>query len=210
MSPRRFLGLWGPVLLLLGLLFYLSSLRVIPVRKEVWDKALHFVAYGALAVLWVRALHGGLRPLRPRPTIVAVFLTILYGASDELHQFFVPGRDASVLDVLADALGALSAAGVLGFVLSRWSARAVGEDLPEVTLVEKGDCHLCHEARVQLEAVQKEIPFRLVRRHVDELKGDGSSIAREIPVVLLNGKKLFKFRVDPGRLRRALRARPKA
>ena len=37
----------------------------------------------------------------------AEFICILYAASDEIHQFFVPGRTASVYDVLLDSLGAL-------------------------------------------------------------------------------------------------------
>lgn len=36
---------------------------------------------------------------------MAAFLGIAFGAIDELHQSFVPGRDASILDFLADVLG---------------------------------------------------------------------------------------------------------
>jgi VanZ family protein len=32
---------------------------------------------------------------------------VLYGASDELHQMFVPGRTAAFDDLLADTIGAL-------------------------------------------------------------------------------------------------------
>jgi VanZ family protein len=32
---------------------------------------------------------------------------MLYGVSDEFHQYFVPGRSVEALDVLADALGGL-------------------------------------------------------------------------------------------------------
>ena len=49
----------------------------------------------------------------------AVAVAVLYGVTDEYHQTFVEGRDASGLDLLADGLGALFAA-ALWFV---WTAR---------------------------------------------------------------------------------------
>lgn len=83
-----------------------------------WDKLLHFLAYGLLAVLMLRALADG-DPGRAgwRRTTVAAILAILYGLTDEWHQSFVPGRLAEGADVVADAAGAL--AGV-------WGARAWG------------------------------------------------------------------------------------
>jgi VanZ family protein len=36
-----------------------------------------------------------------------VLLVIVYGASDEFHQYFVPGRQADVFDLMADSLGAV-------------------------------------------------------------------------------------------------------
>ncbi|MDH3980911.1 MAG: VanZ family protein, partial [Gammaproteobacteria bacterium] len=46
-------------------------------------------------------------------------LTALYGVLDEFHQSFVPGRNADVLDVLADASGALLGAGLLFFTVRK-------------------------------------------------------------------------------------------
>ncbi len=40
---------------------------------------------------------------------LAFVVTVLYGVSDEVHQSFVEGRDASPLDVVADAVGAAAA-----------------------------------------------------------------------------------------------------
>ena len=39
----------------------------------------------------------------------ALFLAILYGISDEIHQFFVPGRDSAISDILIDSSGILLA-----------------------------------------------------------------------------------------------------
>ena len=49
---------------------------------------------------------------------------ILWGISDEIHQYFVPGRDSSVRDLLADAVGFAVAVGVFAIVTSR-APRAV-------------------------------------------------------------------------------------
>ncbi len=128
MKVRSFLSLWGPVLFLLGLLFYLSSLRELPIESRGLDKIAHFTAYGILAVLWLRALHGGAWDLRPRLALLAVTLTVAYGASDELHQRFVLGRDASILDFVADTLGAAAGIGIV-WVVARARLRAPGPPL---------------------------------------------------------------------------------
>ena len=103
--------LWLPPLLYMALIFYLSSQSepMPAVTTRVWDKALHFIEYGALCVLLCRALHGeGLAALRL--AIVAVALTSVYGATDEVHQSFVPERNAGADDWLADTTGGAAAA----------------------------------------------------------------------------------------------------
>jgi VanZ family protein len=45
-----------------------------------------------------------------------VCFCISYGASDEWHQSFVPGRDADLLDLLADTTGGLLAISFIYFV----------------------------------------------------------------------------------------------
>jgi VanZ family protein len=63
----------------------------------------HLAAYGLLAGLLWWALRGtGVR----YPATVALVLAVLYGASDEFHQSFVPGRTMTVSDLLVDLIGA--------------------------------------------------------------------------------------------------------
>ena len=81
----------------------------------------HMAIFGVLALLLWRAL-AGTTTLR-RPWAWALALTVLYAITDELHQAFVPGRNASLGDVGIDAAGALIAVAIVGFVGARWVRR---------------------------------------------------------------------------------------
>ncbi len=85
------------------------------------DWITHGSAYLVLGVLVSRALCDGFRrPLGRRGVLTVVALCTLYGASDELHQSFVPGREATLDDVAKDFGGAL-----LGALLAARLTRAV-------------------------------------------------------------------------------------
>jgi VanZ family protein len=116
----RALGLWGPVAAWAGAIFLASSLSDPPGAGLAPDWLSHAVEYLVLALLGCRAVAGGLRrPLAPRAAALVVVLCVAYGAADELHQSFVPGRDASAGDVAKDAAGA-----VLGAIVQRRLAAA--------------------------------------------------------------------------------------
>ena len=103
---------WGPALLWAAMIFALSSLSTLPAPPAGFtDKHAHFATYGVLAALFVWGLTDR-SPARLTWTTAAaaVALAALYGASDEWHQSFVPGREASVLDLAADVSGAAMAA----------------------------------------------------------------------------------------------------
>lgn len=125
-ARRSQLLLWAGVVLYLGAIFLLSSLpNPLPaLASRMSDKVLHAVEYGGLGLLLALALRAsGLRA--GRAAALALLLASLYGASDEIHQAFVPHRDSDVRDWLADtagaALGAVAAAG-----LTRRRAAAAG------------------------------------------------------------------------------------
>ena len=55
--------------------------------------------------------------------LAAALISGLYGVTDELHQGFVPGRATEALDMVADAVGASGAAGVIwawGIIRASW------------------------------------------------------------------------------------------
>src|SRR5262245_49173054 len=99
--------LWLPPLLYAALIFYFSSQSdPLPVLTAwVWDKALHGVEYAGLGFLLCRALKGE-RVGSHASLAFAIVIASAYAASDELHQLFVPERQADILDWVADMFGA--------------------------------------------------------------------------------------------------------
>ena len=99
--------LWGPVIVYMATIFYLSAQSSPPVPGRISDKLLHAIEYFGLAIVVLRAVAGGLSAAvdgtRARLTML---ITVAYAVSDELHQVFVPYRSADARDLLADAAGA--------------------------------------------------------------------------------------------------------
>ncbi|MCI0340277.1 MAG: VanZ family protein [Planctomycetales bacterium] len=105
---------WGAAAGYMALIFALSS-RTIAVPPEVLfphaDKLVHVGEYGVLSVLLSVALASSSPGASARGIAsAAALLASLYGASDEWHQSFVPGRVATVGDWIADTVGAALAA----------------------------------------------------------------------------------------------------
>jgi glutaredoxin len=73
--------------------------------------------------------------------------------------------------------------------------------VPQVTLYTRVRCHLCDVAKGVLEDVRRERPFDLVVVDVDTDAALVERYGHEVPVVTINGRKSFKFRVDPAVLR---------
>lgn len=90
-------------------------LRFLPksIASFVIRKGAHFTIYAALGF----CLYAGIETLCP-PLPAALFsllIAVLYAASDEWHQLFVPGRSGELRDVLLDGCGALC--GILACML---------------------------------------------------------------------------------------------
>jgi len=75
----------------------------------------------------------------------------------------------------------------------------------QIVIYSRRDCHLCDEAKAALARSTAGFPVQLTEIDVD---GDAQLRERyghQVPVVLLDGRKIFKFRVDETRLSRRLR-----
>lgn len=123
------LSLWGPVVGLMALIFWLSSRSILPSPATFFltDKQVHAMTYGVLALLVGRALaRARWSGVTAGRMVVAVAVAVLYGVTDEWHQSFVPGRTPDVADLYADASGAACAAVLLwacGIIAARRTSR---------------------------------------------------------------------------------------
>ncbi len=102
----------------MAMIFGLSSLSTVPSPPEGFSfYDVHIAVYLGLGVLTARALARGVRDVSRTAVIGAIFISSLYGVSDEYHQLFVPGRSFDYLDMVADLVG--SVAGACG--VGAWS-----------------------------------------------------------------------------------------
>jgi VanZ family protein len=68
----------------------------------------HFLGYGILGYLWLRAFTRSLdHTSRLKCALLAIICTFVVASLDEWHQSFSPGRTATFRDVLLDTSGAL-------------------------------------------------------------------------------------------------------
>jgi len=108
---------WAPAIGWATVLFLLSSLSdsdlstfsfSFPFDDKVIHLALYSVLGGTLQFGWLNSRSG-----MAHWTLIAI--GIIYGVSDEWHQSFVPGRNPSIADLLADAIGVL-----MGYAFTYW------------------------------------------------------------------------------------------
>src|SRR5262245_10150275 len=77
-----------------------------------------------------------------------------------------------------------------------------------LTLYGRAGCHLCHEMRDVVMAVRREVAFELEEVDVDGEPALAAAYGEEVPVLLVNGRKAFKYRATPAELRARLAREP--
>ncbi len=108
---KKFLSIvprWFPALFIMAAIFAFSSQSGDNLPNFLgWDyfvkKASHALGYGLLALSYLHFLK-----YNRKQYWLAWFMAVVYSATDEFHQSFIPGRNASIYDVIIfDNLGAL-------------------------------------------------------------------------------------------------------
>jgi VanZ family protein len=119
----RILSSWLPLFAWAALIFYLSSVPHLQTQLGIWDlilrKLAHMTEYAVLFLLARRAFATFPSLQGKKLTLAAAIFAVLYAASDEWHQSFVPGRGPSVIDVGIDSTGVL-----IGWLVLRFWGRS--------------------------------------------------------------------------------------
>lgn len=113
-------------ILYMGLMFYLSS---VPgkqlVRWGLTGDHWHLPLYAGLTLATLWAVAG--QP--QRRLVLTGILCVLFGATDEWHQKFVPGRVPALDDFAIDVLGVAVGLAIGAALGSLWRRRVLGTDL---------------------------------------------------------------------------------
>ena len=115
MNLKRQIVYWLPVYIYMGGIFYFSSLSYISISVGLTSIGLsdifqHALEYSFLGFLLARGFNNS--KFKKKFLILSIVLAGFYGISDEIHQFFVPGRIFSLLDIITDFTG-----GILGVII---------------------------------------------------------------------------------------------
>jgi VanZ family protein len=121
---KKLITCWLPLIAWCSLIFYLSSIPGLQTPFGIWDlilrKCAHVTEYAVLFLLARRAAGNSFTSWPDRRVCAAAFFfAVLYAASDEYHQSFVPTRGPSVYDVMIDTAGV-----AIGYIVYRlWLKR---------------------------------------------------------------------------------------
>ena len=121
---------WTVVAAYMLAIYWSSSRSALPnLPGHPSDKLLHFAGYAVLSLLVIWAgTRGRWRRAPGRLVLLATLICGVYGYVDEVHQRFVPGRQYDLLDLGADALGAMTA----GVAVWAWGIISRGSDRHDV------------------------------------------------------------------------------
>lgn len=104
---------WLPAFIYMALIFVMSSfpapeaVKSAPIVFQI--KFVHIVEYGILSALVLLGLLKTSNRKGLNLYLTATLIVLLYGASDEFHQHFIPGRTGRALDLVANLIGIILA-----------------------------------------------------------------------------------------------------
>ncbi|MBI2046915.1 VanZ family protein [Candidatus Pacearchaeota archaeon] len=97
-------------------IFYVSTMQFPPNPFPQFSLTSLLYHTGIFFLFTLFLLLSGMPRLNKEFIFVVLLVSFVYGALDELHQFFVPNRVADIFDFGKDAAGSLISLGFLGLM----------------------------------------------------------------------------------------------
>lgn len=107
-NRENILKYWSWPLIYALMIFGLSSIRtphVYELKNFNVDKLLHLIEYFGLALVFTRAFFNATSLKKSIIFWIIMLLGFIIAMSDEFYQSFVPGRQSSIYDFIADVIG---------------------------------------------------------------------------------------------------------
>lgn len=103
---------YAPPIIWAGLIFFLSAQSTLPgasypLLDYIFKQGAHVFVYAVLHFLVWRAIKITSSPSHGQAKLflLPIFLAAIYAFTDELHQSFIPGREATLTDIGFDLAG---------------------------------------------------------------------------------------------------------
>ncbi|MCJ7826188.1 VanZ family protein [Patescibacteria group bacterium] len=106
---KKCIRYWLPVIIYMAAIFIASSRQKVAISDSyaisfLFFKTLHLIEYIFLYLVCYRAFFNtGTR--KDKAFLYAFIITVLYAATDEIHQRLVPTREGKFRDVIIDVIG---------------------------------------------------------------------------------------------------------
>lgn len=97
------------------------KIKMVEYGNPIIRKLAHFSIY-ALVGVWIMSFISTFDMRLYKKWIISMLVGVMYAASDEFHQSFVPGRGPSIVDVGIDSLGVLTGILVVLIIISIYRA----------------------------------------------------------------------------------------
>ncbi len=106
------------------------KIKMVEHGNPIIRKLAHFSVYALIGV-WIMAFMSTFDMRLYKKWIISMLVGIVYAASDEFHQSFVPGRGPSIVDVGIDSLGVLTGILVVLIIISIYRALKSNKEVEE-------------------------------------------------------------------------------
>lgn len=95
-------------------IFYFSSLSFGSSGKGgiSFSAVYHFVIFFLFNFFLLMAIKGK-KELKAKHLAITLLISVIYAVSDEIHQTFIPGRNAGITDILTDTAGIFASSHIL-------------------------------------------------------------------------------------------------
>jgi hypothetical protein len=114
---RNELIVWIPPITYMLFIFMISSVPRGGLKSGIPIQFFHTVEYFFLALLLLWSIEKSIRITYRRKLFFCGMFCLLFAFSDELHQYFVPGRHTKLMDIIFDFVGIMLGMTVFGYLI---------------------------------------------------------------------------------------------